>query len=116
MIITTSNWVPGYKVVKTIGYVQGLTVRSRGLGGNIVAAIRSLFGGEIHEYVDLCADARDQAIKRMIASAEEKGANAIISLNFDSNELATSMNEIIVFGTAVVVQPEKEIRSKGVKL
>lgn len=115
MIVTTSNWVPGYKVVKTVGYVQGLTVRSRGIGGNILAALRSLVGGEIKEYVELCAEARDQAITRMVAAAEEKGANAIISINFDSNELATSMNEIIVFGTAVVVEPENE-KGKGMRL
>ena len=116
MIITTSNWIPGYKIVKTVGYVQWLTVRSRGLGGNIVASLRTIFGGEIKEYVQLCTEARDQAVKRMMASAGGKGANAIISVNFDSNELATSMNEILIFGTAVVVEPEKDTKSQKVRL
>ena len=101
----TSNYVPGYKVDRVIGLVYGITVRSRGLGGNIIAGLRSLGGGEINEYTELAHQARQQALDRLSQQAQNLGANAVISVMFDSTEIGTTMDEIIAFGTAVVVSP-----------
>ena len=101
----TSNYVPGSKVDKVIGLVYGITVRSRGFGGNIMAGLRTIGGGEIHEYTELAHQARQQALDRLSQQAETLGANAVISVLFDSTEMGTNMDEIIAFGTAVVVSP-----------
>ncbi|BAB66111.1 YbjQ family protein [Sulfurisphaera tokodaii] len=103
ILITTAQELPGYKIVEVKGVVIGITVRSRGLGGNIAASFRSLIGGEIKEYVEMAEQARMQALERMIERAKALGANAVISVRFDSNELAQNMDEIIAYGTAVVV-------------
>lgn len=105
-IVVTSNYVPGHRIVKTIGTIWGLTVRSRGLGGNIMAGFRSLAGGEIKEYVQLLDDARKTSLKRLTERAKEVGANAIVSVSFDSSEIGQYMTEILAYGTAVVVEPE----------
>jgi uncharacterized protein YbjQ (UPF0145 family) len=81
-------------------------VRSRGLGGNLAAAVRSLAGGEIKEYTQLLEDTRRQAIDRMVQNATLMGANAVISMRFDSSEIGNTMTEIVAYGTAVVVQPD----------
>jgi uncharacterized protein YbjQ (UPF0145 family) len=104
----TTNYVPNYKVDRVVGLVYGITVRSRGLGGNIIAGLRTLGGGEIHEYTELAHQARQQALDRLSEQAQSLGANAVISVMFDSTELAQSMDEIIAFGTAVVVSPAAE--------
>jgi uncharacterized protein YbjQ (UPF0145 family) len=106
MLISTAPFVAGWRVVETKGHVFGLVVRSRGLGGNLMAGIRSLGGGEIHEYTSLLEDTRRQAIDRMVQNATLMGANAVISMRFDSTELASTMSEIVAYGTAVVVAPE----------
>ncbi len=106
MIVNTTPYVAGHRVVETKGMVFGLVVRSRGLGGNIMAGLRSLGGGEIHEYTELLEDARRQAIDRLVANATLAGANAVISMRFDSSELAGTMSEIVAYGTAVVVEPD----------
>ena len=103
MLISTAPFIAGWKVTETRGHVFGLVVRSRGLGGNIMAGLRSLGGGEIHEYTSLLEDARRQAIDRMVQNATMMGANAVISFRFDSSELANTMSEIVAYGTAVVV-------------
>jgi uncharacterized protein YbjQ (UPF0145 family) len=103
MLIATSPFIAGWKVTETRGHVFGLVVRSRGLGGNIMAGLRSLGGGEIHEYTSLLEDTRRQAIDRMVQNATMMGANAVISMRFDSSELAGTMSEIVAYGTAVVV-------------
>jgi uncharacterized protein YbjQ (UPF0145 family) len=103
MLISTAPFIAGWKVTETRGHVFGLVVRSRGLGGNIMAGLRSLGGGEIHEYTSLLEDTRRQAIDRMVQNATMMGANAIISFRFDSSEIATTMSEIVAYGTAVVV-------------
>lgn len=105
VLLLTSNHAPGYKVDKVLGMVYGITVRSRGLGGNIVAGLRTLAGGEIKEYTHMAQQARQQALDRLSEQAQNMGANAVISVMFDSTELATSMDEIIAFGTAVVISP-----------
>jgi uncharacterized protein YbjQ (UPF0145 family) len=106
MLIATSPFIAGWRVQETKGQVFGLVVRSRGLGGNIMAGLRSIGGGEIHEYTSLLEDTRRQAIDRMVQNATMMGANAIISMRFDSTELANTMSEIVAYGTAVVVVPD----------
>ena len=105
VILLTSNYVAGYKVDKVIGMAYGITVRSRGLGGNIVAGLRTIAGGEVREYTELALQARQEALDRLSVHAKSLGANAVLSVMFDSTEMATSMEEIIAFGTAVVVSP-----------
>ena len=103
MLIATTPFIGGWRVAETKGQVFGLVVRSRGLGGNIMAGLRSIGGGEIHEYTSLLEDTRRQAIDRMVQNATMMGANAVISMRFDSSELAGTMSEIVAYGTAVVV-------------
>lgn len=104
--ISTANDIPGFKVLETKGFVYGLTVRSRGAGGQIGAGVKSLFGGEIKQYVKMMEESRDDALSRVIAHAKELGANGIIAIRFDSNEISNVMQEILVYGTAVVVEKE----------
>jgi uncharacterized protein YbjQ (UPF0145 family) len=106
MIISTAPFVAGHRVVETKGHVFGLVVRSRGLGGNLIAGLRSIAGGEIHEYTSLLEDARRQAVDRMVQNATLMGANGIISMRFDSSELAGTMSEIVAYGTGVVLAPD----------
>jgi len=106
MIVSTAPFIAGHKVVETKGQTFGLVVRSRGLAANVVAGLRSLVGGEIHEYTQLLEDTRRQAIDRMVQNATLMGANAVISMRFDSSELAQTMSEIVAYGTAVVVAPD----------
>jgi uncharacterized protein YbjQ (UPF0145 family) len=103
MIVATTPYVAGHRVSETKGHVFGLVVRSRGLSGNILAGLRSIGGGEIHEYTSLLEDTRRQALDRMIQNATLMGANAVISMRFDSSEIAGTMSEIVAYGTAVVV-------------
>jgi uncharacterized protein YbjQ (UPF0145 family) len=104
MIVVTTDTVEGKRVVDVKGQVFGVIVRSRGLGGNIVAAVRSLVGGEIHEYTAMVEDARRQAIERMVQNATIMGANAVLHMLFDSSEMGSSMTEIVAYGTAVVIE------------
>jgi uncharacterized protein YbjQ (UPF0145 family) len=108
MITSTAPFVAGYRVAETKGQVFGLVVRSRGLTGNIAAGLRSLVGGEIHEYTELLEDTRRQALDRMVENATLMGGNAVISMRFDSSELGNTMSEIVAYGTAVVVVPETD--------
>jgi uncharacterized protein YbjQ (UPF0145 family) len=103
MLIATTPFVAGYRVAETRGHVFGLVVRSRGLAGNVAAGLRSLIGGEIHEYTQLLEDTRRQAIDRMVQNATLVGANAVISMRFDSSEIGSTMSEIVAYGTAVVL-------------
>lgn len=104
--ISSANSIPGYNVVETKGFIWGLTVRSRGAGGQVGAGIKSIFGGEIKQYVKMMEEARNEALARAMDHAKELGANAIIAIRFDSNEISTVMQEILVYGTAVVVEKE----------
>jgi uncharacterized protein YbjQ (UPF0145 family) len=106
MIISTAPFVAGYRVAETKGQVFGLVVRSRGLGGNLMAGLRSIGGGEIHEYTSLLEDTRRQAVDRMVQNATMMGANGVISMRFDSSEMAGTMSEIVAYGTAVVLVPD----------
>jgi uncharacterized protein YbjQ (UPF0145 family) len=105
LMLLTSNYAPGFRVDKVLGLVYGITVRSRGLGGNILAGLRSIGGGEINEYTEMAHQARQQALDRLADQAKGLGANAVISVMFDSTEIGSTMDEIIAFGTAVVVSP-----------
>ena len=103
MIVSTTNFIAGMRVVETKGQTFGVVVRSRGLAGNIAAGLRSLAGGEIHEYTQLLEDSRRQAVDRMVENATAMGANAILTMRFDSSEMGNTMTEIVAYGTAVVV-------------
>jgi uncharacterized protein YbjQ (UPF0145 family) len=109
MIITPSAEIAGYRVVKTLGLVRGNTIRARHVGKDIVAALRNVVGGEITEYTKMMAEAREQALDRMTAEAEELGANAIINVRFMTSFIMGSASEILVFGDAVVVEKEPEV-------
>jgi len=105
MIVTTTENVAGHNVVRNLGQVFGVVVRSRGIGGNITASLRSIVGGEIPEYTKLVEDARRHAIDRMIQNATVMGANAVVMMRFDSGEIAQAMNEVVAYGTAVILDP-----------
>lgn len=108
--IVATNYVPGYKVTEIKGTIWGITVRSRGIGGNIMAGLRSIKGGEIKEYVVMLNEARNLAMERLIEEAEKVGANAVLDMKFDTSDIAQMMTEIVAYGTAVVVEPEKDTR------
>ena len=99
--VTTSIDVAGRPIAETLGTVYGVVVRSQGLGGNLLAAFRSLGGGEIHEYTRLLEDTRRQAIDRMLENAEKLGADAVIAMRFDSSEIGQTMTEVVAYGGAV---------------
>ncbi len=106
MIVVSTNYVPGFRIARTIGFTWGLIVRSRGIGGNIMAQLRTIPGGEIKEYTEMLDQARHEALGRLIAHAQSLGANAIISTRFDSSDIGGVMSEILAYGTAVVVEPD----------
>ena len=106
MIVATAPFIAGHRTVETKGQTFGLVVRSRGFSGNLIAGLRSLAEGEIHEYTQLIEDTRRQALDRLVKNATLMGANAIISMRFDSSEMASYMTEIVAYGTAVVVEPD----------
>ena len=106
MIVATAPFIAGHRTVETKGQTFGLVVRSRGFSGNLIAGLRSLAGGEIHEYTQLLEDTRRQALDRLVQNATLMGANAIISMRFDSSEIANTMSEIVAYGTAVVVEAD----------
>jgi uncharacterized protein YbjQ (UPF0145 family) len=105
-MVTTALTLPGYKVVKSLGVVRGITVRSRSIVGNFFGALQSLFGGNITIYSDLCEQARSQTYKLMCQHAQQHGANAIISMRYDATELMAGLTEVLCYGTAVIVEPE----------
>lgn len=103
VIVTTTENIAGYRVTESLGQVFGVVVRSRGLGGNIVAGLRSLIGGEIPEYTALVEDTRRHAIDRLVMNARLMGADAVVMMRFDSGQLAQAMNEVVAYGTAVKI-------------
>jgi uncharacterized protein YbjQ (UPF0145 family) len=104
--VVTTPFLPGYRVTRVIGVTFGLIVRSRGLGRNIVAGLRSIAGGEITEYTQLLEQSRHEAISRLTQHAMSLGANAVVSVGFDTSEMSEIMTEIMAYGTAVVVEPD----------
>ena len=108
IIIVSTPYVPGYRITSQFGFTWGLIVRSRGIGGNVVAGLRTILGGEIHEYTQLLNESRSHALERMKSHAKEMGANAVIGVAFDSSEIGQSMTEVLAYGTAVFVEPEHD--------
>ena len=108
MLVTTTENVPGYRRTETLGQCFGVVVRSRGLGGNIIASLRSIVGGEIHEYTQLLEETRRQAVDRLVTNATVMGANAVVMMRFDSSEIGQFMSEIVAYGTAVELKAENE--------
>jgi uncharacterized protein YbjQ (UPF0145 family) len=103
-LITTSNSLEGYRITKQLGLVRGITVRSRSLLGNIGGGFQAMFGGKISIYVELCEKTREEAYQLMLQHANERGANAIINMRYDANEVMAGINEVLAYGTAVVVE------------
>lgn len=103
-LVTTSNELEGYKVVKHLGLVRGVTVRSRSVLGNIAGGFQSLFGGQLSIYVELCENAREEAYQLLIQHAQVMGANAIIAMRYDANEIMQGVTEVLAYGTAVIVE------------
>jgi uncharacterized protein YbjQ (UPF0145 family) len=104
VIITTSGQVEGKTIAKTLGLVKGSTIRARHLGRDIMAGLRGMVGGEITEYTKMMAEAREQAIQRMVEDAEKQGANAIVSMRFTTSMVMQSASEILAYGTGVVLE------------
>jgi uncharacterized protein YbjQ (UPF0145 family) len=102
--VTTSFNIEGYKIVEHLGVVRGVTVRSRSIIGNIVAGIEAIFGGKIAMYTELCERARQEAYDLMVEHALERGANAIIGMRYDANEVAAGITEVLCYGTAVKIE------------
>jgi uncharacterized protein YbjQ (UPF0145 family) len=105
MLVVTTNDLPGYRVVKHFGVVRGITVRSRSVIGNIGGAIQSVFGGKLSVYTNLAETARQEAYDLLVQHAQELGANAIIAMRYDANEIMDGITEVLAYGTAVEVQP-----------
>jgi uncharacterized protein YbjQ (UPF0145 family) len=105
MLVVTTETVAGHRVVEIKGQCFGVVVRSRGLGGNIMAGLRSIVGGEIDEYTQLLEEARRHAVDRLVRNAAVMGANAVLMMRFDSSEIGQTMSEIVAYGTAAVIEP-----------
>jgi uncharacterized protein YbjQ (UPF0145 family) len=105
-LITTSTALEGYKVIKQLGLVQGITVRSRSVVGNIAGGFMTLFGGRSVIYTELCEKAREEALHFMIQHGEKLGCNAIINMRYDANEVMSGLTEVLAYGTAVIVEKQ----------
>ncbi|MFC1846922.1 YbjQ family protein [Chloroflexota bacterium] len=104
MIITTSSEIEGKQIKSTVGLVKGSTIRARHLGKDIMAGLRGVVGGEISEYTKMMAEAREQALQRMIEDAESKGANAVVSMRFGTSMVMQNAAEVLAYGTGVVLE------------
>lgn len=104
MLVTTSTQLEGYKITQHLGIIRGITVRSRGLGGNFVGGLQSLFGGRNTVYTELCETAREEAYVLMVQHAQQQGANAVINMRYDANDVMQGITEVLAYGTAVVVE------------
>ena len=100
-MVTTNIQLDGYKITESLGVVRGITVRSRSVVGNIAGGVQSLFGGKLSIYVELCERAREEAFQHMLQHAAERGANAIIAMRYDANEVMQGITEVLAYGTAV---------------
>jgi uncharacterized protein YbjQ (UPF0145 family) len=106
-MVTTTFELPGYTVTRNLGVVRGIVVRSRSIVGNIGAALQSLVGGNITLFTELCEKARDDAFRLMLKHAAEQGANAVIGMRYDANEVMDGITEVLAYGTAVVVEAKR---------
>ncbi len=105
MIVVTTNEVPGYRIDAVLGEVMGMTVRSANIGQNFVASFRAVGGGEVKEYTQLVYASREEVMARMVGQAQQRGANAVIGMRFDTGDIAQAFSEVCAYGTAVVVSP-----------
>ncbi|GGL38750.1 MULTISPECIES: YbjQ family protein [Caulobacter] len=105
MLVATTNDLPGHRIVAHLGLVRGVTVRSRSVIGNIGGSIQSIFGGKLSIYVNLAEAARKEAYDLLVAHATEMGANAILAMRYDANEIMEGITEVLAYGTAVKVEP-----------
>ena len=101
MLVVTTEGVPGRETVESLGLVRGSTVRAKHIGADIVASLRNLVGGEVREYAALLAGAREQAIDRMVAEAERKGADAVVAVRMETSQIQNAASEVLCYGTAV---------------
>ena len=108
-LVTTALALPGYEIVRSLGIVRGITVRSRSIVGNFIGGLQTLFGGNISVYTNLCEQARSEAYDLMCQHARQHGANAIISVRYDATELMAGLTEVLCYGTAVVVEPRDTV-------
>ena len=106
MLIVTTNDAPGYRVVKTLGLVRGITVRSRNAISDMVGGLQSMLGGRVGAYVKLAEASRAEALEELIAHAQAQGANAVIAMRYEANEIMEGVTEVLAYGTAVVVEAE----------
>jgi len=104
MLVTTANDLPGHRIVRQLGVVRGIVVRSRSVVGNIGAAVQIFFGGNISVYTKLAEQTRREAYEAMEAEAAKLGANAVLAMRYDANEIAAAVTEVLAYGTAVVVE------------
>jgi uncharacterized protein YbjQ (UPF0145 family) len=104
-MVTTSFELQGYRISRHLGIVRGITVRSRSIFGNIAGGLQSLVGGRLSVYVELCEKTREEAFREMLQHAADRGANAIINMRYDANEITDGVTEVLAYGTAVVVEP-----------
>ncbi len=105
MIVVTTSEISGKRIVRTLGLVRGNTIRARHVGKDIMAIFRNLAGGEVHEYTKMLAEAREQAIDRLVEDAEAVGANAVVSMRFQTSMIQSGAAEMLCYGTAVIVEP-----------
>ncbi|MGC8666864.1 MAG: YbjQ family protein [Chthonomonadales bacterium] len=105
ILVTTTFDLDGYRVVRHLGIVRGITVRTRGIGGKIAAGLRSIVGGQVEAYVSMCEVARAEAMEYMLTHARERGANAVLGMRYDATEVDSGMTEVLAYGTAVIVEP-----------
>lgn len=105
MIVTTTNDLAGYRVTRHLGIVRGITVRSRSVVGNMLGGLQSVFGGKLGAYVSLAETARQESFDLMIEHAQKSGANAIIGMRYDANEIMDGITEVLAYGSAVIVEP-----------
>ncbi len=103
--VSTGNDLPGYRIVRSFGIVRGITVRSRSVVGNLGATLQTLIGGNISIYTELCEKAREEAFELMLQHAAAMGANAVIGMRYDANDVAQGVTEVLAYGTAVQVEP-----------
>lgn len=106
MLIVTTNDVPGHRVVKTLGLVRGITVRSRNALSDVVGGLQSMLGGRVGAYVKLAEASREEAYDELVRHAQGMGANAVIAMRYEANEIMEGVTEVLAYGTAVVVEPD----------
>lgn len=106
MLIVTTNDVPGHRIVRTLGLVRGITVRSRNIVSDAIGGLQSMMGGRVGAYVKLAETSRAEAYDELVQHAQQMGANAVIAMRYEANEIMEGVTEVLAYGTAVVIEPE----------